>query len=539
MPEQLLSLLQNIDTLIPLIFLAYIVLSALIGLWRGWRKALIRLATLAVAAVGAYPITTLLIDKFGSTFEPMITQGLLQSVQGLEAIQGEIEMLTHYLGDIASAILAVSTYAIVFIVLSIVLSIAYFILKLIFVRKSHKEGLFRLAGIAVGAVCGMMCCVCVLMPFSGLLTDAATLVESISTEEKASLSEMNPSVGEIIGTVKEVSTYKDCLPLKLVSSLGGDKIYRSLSSFKTPSGKDTSLEHELEALVHLIPGGLEVVEQFSQEPAEETGMIPFDLQETKELLVPHLYRSDYLCGILAELFHTAGNKWNNNETFLNMNLREMAAQNNAFSVVVDHFLTTLMATTEENLAQSVSTICDDMTLLSHTANYVAMFSESEKTKDDLQSQMDKVVLSVTENNIDFFNEMLTSEVMREGKLSEENADVLSGIMGDIFGEIASLETEEERLAESQAINSLFTYAGQVGDENKQIDESTLVDTVLDSKSVSGVLQETVESGEYTVVELSYEKQKMLAELLTEKGSEATEEEQATLDAIAALFGLNT
>jgi hypothetical protein len=266
-------------------------------------------------------------------------------------------------------------------------------------------------------------------------------------------------------------------------------------------------------------------------------MILFDLQEAKLLLVPNLSRSEYLCGIIAEVCHTAGGKWNNNEEFLGMNLREMAAQNNAFSVVVDHFLATLMATTAENLPTSIATICDDMTLLSHTANYVAMFSESEKTKDDLETQMDKVVLSVTENNIDFFNDMLTSEVMREGKLSEENAEVLSTIMADIFGEVAKLETEEERLTESAAINSLFTYAGQVGDENKEIDEGQLVDTVVASEAVSNVLQETIASGDYTVVELSYEKQGMLADILAEKSADATEEEQATLDAIAALFGL--
>ena len=537
MPEEFMQIVSNIDTLIPLVFLAYIVFSALVGLIRGWRKALIRLVTLVASAVAAYPITTLVVDKVGDTLEPMVADAVIQSLN-VSDFSTEIESLAHYLGDISSALISVTFFTVIFIVLSAVLMIAHWILSAIFVRKSKKEGFTRLAGIAVGAVCGMLCCVCVLMPASGMLTTVNEVVTNLSAEDRANLAEIDPAIVEVVDQAEEISLYKDTMPLDLVSKLGGEMLYNSLTAFKTPSGADSSLQHELDAIVHLVPAGIELAGQFGQESSSETGMIQFDLQQAKVLLVPNLGRSEYLCGILAEVCHTAGNKWNANEDFLGMNLREMAAENNAFSVVVDHFLTTLMATTSENLPTSIATICDDMTLLSHTANYVAMFSESEKTKFDLENQMDKVVLSVTENNIEFFNDMLTSEVMREGKLSEENAEVLSNIMADIFGEVAKLETEEERLTESAAINSLFTYAGQVGDENKEVDESQLVDTVVSSEAVSNVLQETVANGDYTVVELSYEKQAMLAELLLEKSVDASEDEQATLDAIAALFGLN-
>lgn len=536
MTEELMQIVENVDTLIPLVFLAYIVFSALVGLIRGWRKALIRLLTLAVAAVGAYPITQIVVSKVGDTLEPMVAEAVINKLNAAD-FSGEISTLAQYLGDISSALISVTFYTLSFLVLSAVLMVAHWILSAIFVRKSKKEGFTRLAGIVVGAACGLLCCVCVLMPVSGMLTTVNQVATNLTEEDRASLADIDPAIVDVVDQAEEISLYKDTLPLELVSKLGGEMLYNKLTAFKTPSGADSSLQHELDAIVHLVPAGIELAGQFGQEKSEETGMIHFDLQEAKLLLVPNLSRSEYLCGIIAEVCHTAGGKWNNNEEFLGMNLREMAAENNAFSVVVDHFLATLMATTAENLPTSIATICDDMTLLSHTANYVAMFSESEKTKDDLETQMDKVVLSVTENNIDFFNDMLTSEVMREGKLSEENAEVLSTIMADIFGEVAKLETEEERLTESAAINSLFTYAGQVGDENKEIDEGQLVDTVVASEAVSNVLQETIASGDYTVVELSYEKQGMLADILAEKSADATEEEQATLDAIAALFGL--
>ncbi len=564
MLEQLTQILDTVNTMIPLIFIGYLLLSGAIGLLRGWRKSVIRLITLAGSALLAYLVTTFLVETVGDLMQGTIEDLLTSLVAAFEEMQNEVHIVAQYVTDLSAALVGPVLFAILFTSISALTMIVYTVLKIVFVRK-RPELFFRFIGIPVGVVCGLLCCVCVLTPVTGIVGTISAVVAELpedfgdtflpedqegpqplaSMEEEGEQPEdpegdVKNGLNETIEQLKNMESFNGMLPFKVCGSLGSNAIYASLTKITAPDGSETDLTHELVSLVRLLPSFTDLTEQFGQEKDEETGMIDVDLTGIRDELIDKLTHSHYLGAIVAEVIHTAGNKWDNGEEFLGLNMREIANENNAFRVVVDTLLNEMKITKVETLDHNIAVICDNMTLLSHTASYVAMFSESDKTHQDLQNKMDELVLSVNQNNIDLLNNMMTKEVMEEGKLSEANATDAAALMKEVLTDVSQMENEEEKLKESKALNTIFSYAGLSDDENKQIEESAVVDAVLESSTVSKIVKENAQKGEeeFKILQLTGPKAQELTNILGEKEAVATEEEKETIEALRALFGLN-
>lgn len=531
------EIISTVTLALTVAVLGYLVFSLLWGLFRGWKKATIRLVTVLISAVVAIPVAGAVMDAVGHMIEEALVSAIMSAMPDAAALQTEVDMLSHYVGDLVSAVATPLVFAVVFLVLTWFTSIIYAILKAIFIRKGTKEGYFRYVGAPIGLVTGLLIVVCLMAPVVGIVNTVDTVMAEITEQERADLAENDPSLPETLDTLTMIGDLSEQFPFNMATMLGSGAIYNQMTVFEAPADTETNVEHELIAIAHLIPGALELVDEFSKPEDPNTGMPDFDFTEAADLLVPNLDHSEYLATILTELLRTAGEKWDRGEEFLGMNLREMAESSVAFSAVVDHFIDDLVATDRETMADNLDQVLENITLLSHTATYVSMVTDSNKTTQDMKEQMDKVVTTLNPDNIDVLRDVLTEEVMAESQIPEQASGTISSLLSEVFTQVSEMENEEEKLGESEAINTFISYAGQLTDENKSVSESELIDTVLESEAVSKVLQDNMQNGERETIELEEEKKEELINILNEKSENATEEEQATLDAIADLFGL--
>ncbi len=540
-----LNLIQTILDYLPLAFLILIAFGGVMGFFRGCARSLIRTILLAVSVGVAYFLTDTVMNVAGTYVEGLIGAVIGGLLASMEEMQTEVEMVGQYISDVTTALAKPLLFSILFIVVAIVAWIVQGILNVIFFRGKRKF-LLRFAGLACGAFSAIICTVCILVPVVGMINTASEALYTIEENgTKEQLIAQDPAWGGTLASASVIHQVQSCTPVRLATYFGSESLFEKLTVFTSPDGVETSIQTEVDAILAVLPGVMQAIGEFNKPKTEETGMIDLDLTLTRDALladfdgdgIVSVQESDYLARLLAQIVHTAGNKWAAGDTFLGFNLKEIAAENNAFSAIADNLIYELQITEKETLPQNVAVICDKITLLSHTAGYVAMFSETGKTETDLADKMTDVVLSINKNNVELVEDMLTEEVLKEGQLSEENVSVIMDVATSILESVADVENVAERTKEATAINSLFTYAGQVQDGEKQVEVETLVESVLDSGIVSSVVENYTEQEDFTTIQLNAEKEAELTATLNEKLTTATEEEKATLEAIANIFNL--
>jgi len=555
-----------------------VIAGALLGWARGWKRSLLYLGFLALSLVLSVVAVTTLGADVTEAVRPVITDAIENNMQNIQDLTQQMEGAAQYVTDIAFAMIKPVMFVLCFLAFSLVMLIPYGILSLIFFPKHRRDEdgnrvstrtKLDLIGLGVGAVAGVLVTVCLLMPVAGTINTVGAVDQAVAesdallAEGQEADAEPADSLASLLGkdgsaslrqALSDVSAAGDNFVLKLAGGLGGNALYNALTEMEAPDGTKTSVTGELRSLVHLLPGCGELLDRLKS--SEEVGggtadtdssgtgtqsskKLDLDMTEAKRLLLPVLQDSPYIATFVTELLNTAGTKWNNGETFLSIDLKKMSQDYATYQAVVQKVIDAMMQTKVATVSRDFGNLLDCFTLLSNAQNYMVMFDEDETdvTKEDMVKQLDKVLKNITPDNVDIFQEMLSTEVIKTADLKENDAETVSAIVRQAVNKIAQIPAED-REKEAEAVNNLISYASDINDDKKTVDSEEMVDAVLASSVICTSITEYAEDNKATGIEIPDDRKQELADVLAAKEAGATEEQLATIAAVRALFGLN-
>ncbi len=216
------------------ITLLTVAVGALFGLARGWKRSVLRLALIAVAAVVA------LMAQRSIATALMSAEINGQSVQEYLSTQlpSEVASMSDLVLSIATVLVGILAFILSFFVLQFLTWIIFCILKLVLrPLLGRKSG--RLLGALIGAVTGFAIAFLICVPLNGLLLEGAKL-EKVEINGESVMKDLP---GEVSFT-----GYRESAVSKFYTPLGGG-FYKLVSTGKDSGGKDINLSAQVDAAV--------------------------------------------------------------------------------------------------------------------------------------------------------------------------------------------------------------------------------------------------------------------------------------------------
>ena len=257
--------------ILTLLMAVIVVFSALVGLVRGFSKTVVRLITLALAIVATFIVSGIVTDTIA---EMAIIEGQTIGQFILESINGD-EMVTRILEAaplLEEAILVAPSFLIGFVVFPVVFILLSFIswILFLFLSKPLRRLFFkekgkvkiragrRFAGMAMGAVTGLLIFAMLMTPLYGLLSilpERSALEKVVDTlEEQGALDSQTAEI------VKGELAFFDSPIYRIPTILGvtpaGEKYLASVSTIER-DGQKTHLTDEFGTLFDVVETAIE------------------------------------------------------------------------------------------------------------------------------------------------------------------------------------------------------------------------------------------------------------------------------------------
>ena len=251
----------SIASLVILGFAAIMILSGLLwGLKRGFSKSVVRLLTVALAAVASFFMCRFALDWVDGFVEEKTLEEIIRTVySGYDTIDvkyrnliASVDTTTAY--DLAKIVVALLVlplaFVVFFLVIKAILFIIYAILSSVLGLVSYKKGLLStLGGMAVGALQGALICAIILLPLAGFTTISSELRTPLTESSQSTSDEPDGTEGTGTAFTAE-ALYTEILDdviespvLTAINKLGGSLVFKSITTVKTDAGKiDMSAE---------------------------------------------------------------------------------------------------------------------------------------------------------------------------------------------------------------------------------------------------------------------------------------------------------
>ena len=278
---------------------------------------------------------------------------------------------------------------------------------------------------------------------------------------------------------------------------------------------------------------------------ENTGLVANDFSDIPNIDVSSLRTmSDILDGantitrtIVAELLSDAGTKWLDGEEFMGMNIKESLPED--YKNSLDSSLNLLASSTEENVSDNVKTFADAIEAIKNTYLYVVSLTSTEATLDEMRDNLNDVLTSITPESAEIVADAISGDVLSSIGVSDDAADAVADLISGVITGIADM-SEEEKGAEAEALNNIISYVTSASDDS--IENATpddVINSVLESSIISDQIVATAE-GENASFDVSEEESAAITDAIAQyeldNAGAISEEDQAVLDALKALFG---
>ena len=307
-----------------LISVIIVLIPTLMGIKRGTVKAGIKLAASLLAALISFIVCKSGVPKFKIMFIDLL-KDIVSSQETLLKIVESIEdgtVLMSVAVGLAAAILLPFVFVILYVILNAILSLIVSIV-LMFVKKGGTDlgKVFNL-GWAIGLVHGLVTLVILMMPLVGILNLATSVFSAVNnnsnavafdsyytsnqtnSEDMAFTSEVEMITidgNKYYATDKEYVIYQEastlestefsgvealseCVPVKIVGSIGANALYRSLTTFKV-DGIKISLTDEISCLANCLDHVLTLTEtdlkNYSSRQAQALRLLSYDIQQSE------------------------------------------------------------------------------------------------------------------------------------------------------------------------------------------------------------------------------------------------------------------
>ena len=235
-----------------------LLLNVLYGMWRGTGRSILRLLTLALAAVGAF----VLAKELSATLADVIAPKLRDMMSSNSFLTGFVKSnpeMPALFGALAEMMVAPVLFFLCYFILKPFSMIIYFILRTVFRVKKGRKPLSKLGGAVVGFVIGVIGLIALAVPLIGYADLAVRSVEELDRgNEESILGEAAVYYDDYVKPIAQTPV------MKIAYDLVGDRLFDNLTVTEW-NGEQTQLEKEWFAIL----GVIREAKEFSKTPMAE------------------------------------------------------------------------------------------------------------------------------------------------------------------------------------------------------------------------------------------------------------------------------
>lgn len=313
-----------------------VIIDLVRGVVRGLKKSLASLAVV-ITSVIISTIVTMLVCTPKSALIVMLMDFVRNNIElgELFGIAEIGEALAYYVSMILSPFFFLIVYFMVSIIVGIVGAI---VIKHIPPKVDKKDAKSRLAGMGVGAACGLLVAIVTLMPLVGVLDIAASAGEVLLADAEDDPAEAADN--DLAGIVKDAS---ENTVLKVYSGASG-WLFDTLASSRF-EGETVYLRHDVSTVLAIVPQLSGISEEMSS----------FDREKIDALdsLVDALDSSALLKHTVSGIVSEAAGHWSNDEPFMGM---DMIDAGELLDPMVGSMVEVFATTTKDTVSSDLRTV---------------------------------------------------------------------------------------------------------------------------------------------------------------------------------------
>ncbi len=311
--------------------------GALLGLFRGFKRAFIRFLTVAIAFFGSLFACRYFLTNTERVLNHPWTQKLLGllKITFLDQLKEQVPDAYELLIGLPVAILSPIVFTALFIVAAFVLEIVSMIIGF-FAGPKHS---FRLLGGVIGAVQGAVVTVAIMVPLCGLLTNAVSAIDTIEEEKDDRYNVA--AVDQLAGYKEQMLAISDAPIYQLVDKYAGTPICNSLMRYEV-DGKEVNIKDETDNVACLYAHSFPLI-------GTDIKSYTQDQIGAMNDLVDDIDKSELFPRLIAAILNAAGNAWDGGDEFFSIRAPEVSDE---FTNVMKELYGVLKASSAEDDAHT-------------------------------------------------------------------------------------------------------------------------------------------------------------------------------------------
>lgn len=436
-----------------LVCLFLVAFGALVGFFRRAYKMLVRLATLILSVFLSLGFSKWLVKLGVDTVIEQLLPQLLQDPD-LQASLLENPALTESISVVAQMLAAPILFIAIYLVAKLVTFIVYKIVCAIFrIRGPKLFGIGRIAGLAVGAICGLVSVLVLVTPVFGYVELVGETMELVSTNEEG-----ESEIPEELAMVLEIT---EAPVARQVYDMFGRSMFESLTTTKW-DGENVSLSGE----IHAIASAVKDAGALTRTPMEE-----YDSDEITAVrnVVTDIDESALLSHLGSGLLSGASKSWLEGKDFIGIAAPETEEN---MQGILNAFFRVFSTSDHTNLGTDLTTFADFLAVLVESGTLKAIGDENA----DFAAQLTETTLVG-----DLYGVLDANERMYPVKIAISDAG-----MRIMLNQIGS-SVDELRETHGELLDDMAVALKQVPvDENGNIDKATLTTDINTALQESGV-----------------------------------------------------
>lgn len=521
-----------ISSVLTCIFLIFLILGFLFGLWRGFSKSLTRLLIVVVIAVVSFfavpaiskSILSANISSWNIQIGDVVVQSLDQlitdSLTNINQVKDLMEAsptFTEFIQAVPLIIVNLVLFILFFLVAKLVSMIIYWILCAILFPKKKTAGKnkHRFVGAVIGAIQGLLVAVVLFIPVFGLMNVSNTAQIALSqsqTELQQSIEGSTPQT--IVATSdsdenndENSNTIDNALQTvtNYTKALESNFIYKTLNTVGLINLSNSIFDE----LTTVEANGKEY--KFTIESVEISKMYPylnllleseFNIQDNEFidkliLLVDKSYNSPLIGDIVTEIIKEAATIWSDTSIerdqrlFLGMATPDLGSQD--LNTVFDEQLNVIKNSSKEDLKTKLV----DVLKVAKVANETIKLAEDVKQSlsEISPENLENIFTAIVENETikDVIKDVVTTDTLDEFGISDVGTQTL---IVDVVNKIVDADEADikKEVAATKEIFALTEKINEAQDLNTTVTlETNEVESLVDGFANSTIITELIKT----------------------------------------------
>lgn len=444
---------------------AFLLFCMVFAVMRKSARTKLRLLTVLLSAVGAFVLTLLLKSNLAMAVDGMLLPTLEsyypEATATLREIMSFSPTLTVLLENCACSMLAPLLFLLIFLALSIVTWVVYFVITLLFALPLHKAKRRPIGAAFCGLLQGVIILVVWLIPVTCYLEmapialDEVAKADVLSPEQSQAILNREDKVSAIIDELNSAPV------ISYARTFGGGYTYRLLTNVQVSEGNTIDLISEVDSLTHF---GCDVY--LISRNTNITGYGPEQANLILDTAVS-FGESELLPTVAGEVIFTITDKWVNGEAFWGMSMPSLGEVMNPFFID----LITLLhddAHSNDNLREDVTTTAKVLAILAqnHTFQYLSDTTALLKNLGEGNALRDLIVTLGENSRMSVLVHDITDIGMRAVamalKVPGSTQEIYDGFINNTTEFLNTLETVEEEEKVSAITEKLSTEFSRAG-----------------------------------------------------------------------------